>query len=272
MDFAEDESIRRVIRSVRPDLIVNAAAYTAVDRAESEREAAMRVNADAVEVLAREAKQIGAAIIHYSTDYVFDGQKSQPYLETDETNPINVYGASKLAGEQALAASGVPSLIFRTSWVYASHGNNFLLTMLRLAEDRSRSGLPLKIVSDQFGAPTAARDIAEATRAIIVALADSADGIGQELARHAGTYHMTSQGRTTWYEFAAAILRDSGHNTTLIPIPASEYPTAAARPKNSLLDCGKLARTFRTGNAGLALPPWEQGLRRTLDELQKTAI
>src|SRR5258705_13688763 len=196
MDFAEYESFRTVMRSVRPDLIVNAAAYTAVDRTESERDAEMQVNADAVEVLAKEAKQIGAAIIHYSTDYVFDGQNDQPYFETDQTNPLNVYGSSKLAGEQALAASRVPFLIFRTSWVYASHGKNFLLTMLRLAEERSRSGVPLKIVSDQIGAPTAARDIAEATRVIIAALTDSADGLKQELARTSGTYHMTSQGRT----------------------------------------------------------------------------
>jgi dTDP-4-dehydrorhamnose reductase len=272
MDFAEHESIRRVMRSVRPDLIVNAAAYTAVDRAESERGAAMQVNADAVEVLAKEAKQIGAPIIHYSTDYVFDGEKDQPYVETDQTNPLNVYGSSKLAGEQVLAASGVPFLIFRTSWVYASHGKNFLLTMLRLAEERSRSGVPLKIVRDQIGAPTAARDIAEATRAIIAALAGGGDGLKQALAQASGMYHMASQGRTTWYHFAAAILQDSGHNATLLPISTSEYPTPAARPRNSLLDCSKLAETFRTGNAGLALPHWEQGLRRTLDELEKATI
>lgn len=265
MDFNDVASIRRVVRSVRPDIIVNAAAYTAVDRAESEPEAAMRVNADAVEVLAAEAKQVGAAILLYSTDYVFDGAKSEPYLETDETNPLNVYGRSKLAGEQALAASGVPFIILRTSWVYAAHGKNFLLTMLRLAKERSASGAPLKIVSDQFGSPTAARDIAEATRAILVSFGESADMFRAGIARTAGIYHATSQGRTTWYEFACAILRETGSGVMVVPIPTSEYPTAAARPTNSLLDCGKLARTF----ASLVLPAWEQGLRRTLDELRR---
>lgn len=271
MNFHDVESIRRVVRSVRPDLIVNAAAYTAVDRAESEPEAAMQVNADAVEVLAAEAKLIGAAVIHYSTDYVFDGAKSEPYVETDGTNPLNVYGKSKLAGEQALAASGVPFIILRTSWVYASHGKNFLLTMLRLAEERSKSGVPLKIVGDQFGAPTAARDLAEASRAMLASFGESADAVREGVARDAGVYHASSQGRTTWSEFADAILREMGSAVTVVPIPTSEYPTAAARPKNSLLDSSKLARTFRDGSGGVVLAAWEQGLRRTLEELRRAA-
>jgi dTDP-4-dehydrorhamnose reductase len=271
MDLSEPDSIRNVTRSLRPNLIVNAAAYTAVDRAEQKPETAMRVNAHAVEVLASEAKQIGAAVIHYSTDYVFDGQKHESYFEDDPTNPINVYGRSKLAGEQALAASGVPHMIFRTSWVYASHGKNFLLTMLRLAEERSKSGAPLKIVADQFGAPTPAREIAHATHTIIAQLANSTDTLNERIARNTGIFHMTSQGKTTWYSFAEAIIRNSPHSqVTVLPIPASEYPTPAARPQNSLLNCDKLARSFKENEAALALPPWEQGLRRTLDELQKT--
>lgn len=271
MDFHDVESIRRVVRSVHPDVIVNAAAYTAVDRAESEPEAAMRVNAHAVEVLGAEAKRIGAAVIHYSTDYVFDGAKRESYVETDETNPLNVYGRSKLAGEQALMASGVPFIILRTSWVYAPHGKNFLVTMLRLAEERSKSGVPLKIVDDQFGAPTAARDLAEATRALLAFFGASADAVREGFARDAGVYHAAAQGQTNWYEFACAILRETGSAVRVVPIPTSEYLTAAARPRNSLLHCGKLARAFRNGSVGVVLPTWERGLRQTLDELRRAA-
>ena len=191
LDLSDPDQIRERVREISPDLIVNAAAYTAVDRAEAEPEPAMAVNGTAPGLLAEEAKRIGAAIIHYSTDYVFDGAKTTPYTEEDAPNPLNVYGRTKLAGEQAVQAAGVPHLILRTSWVYGMRGKNFLLTILRLAREREE----LKIVDDQIGAPTWSRTIAEATAQILTSGAWPVSGAS-------GIYHLTASGSTSWYGFA----------------------------------------------------------------------
>jgi dTDP-4-dehydrorhamnose reductase len=243
LDLAKPDDIRRAIAEARPELIINAAAYTAVDQAEKEESLARAVNADAPGLLAEEAKRIGAFVIHYSTDYVFDGAKRSPYIENDPTNPLGAYGRTKLAGEEAIRRSGVPHLIFRTAWVYGTSGKNFLLTILRLASTREE----LRIVNDQFGAPTPARAIAVATARIIrvsraalpadtktggetPALQHTSPGGGAAetaalLARSAGTYHLTSAGETTWHEFAAAIC-DAAH--TLIPSDAPQKAPAWA--------------------------------------------
>ena len=253
LDLSQPDEIRRVVQAVRPDLIVNAGAYTAVDRAETEIDLAMAVNAIAPGVLAEEAKRIGAALIHYSTDYVFDGGKASPYLEADAPNPLNIYGKSKLEGERAIAAIEVPHFIFRTTWVYGSRGKNFLRTMLKLAQEREQ----LKIVDDQIGAPTWCRTIAEVTAQILAQqIANSHDFIRV----NSGLYHLTSAGQTTWFQFAKAIFdltsedRDRALKTVL-PISAAEYPTPAVRPTYSLLDCQKLSRTF-----GMVLPSWHTAL------------
>ena len=243
LDLADPDAIRSVVQAFKPGIIVNAAAYTAVDRAESEQQAAFAVNARAPGILAEQARQLGALLIHYSTDYVFDGTKVAPYTEDDIPNPLNVYGASKLEGESAIIASGARHWIFRTSWVYAPHGKNFLLTVRRLA----REGKPLRIVADQFGAPTSAAMLAHATvRALTVA--DRAPA-------PPGVYHMTAAGSTSWHGFACAILRRLGIDDPVAPIPAAEYPTPAKRPANSVLDNSKLAAHF-----GIRMPSWEAGL------------
>jgi dTDP-4-dehydrorhamnose reductase len=239
------------VRDVRPQLIVNAAAYTAVDKAESEPDFARRINAEAVATLAAEAKAVGAAMIHYSTDYVFDGEKATPYVEDDRTNPLSMYGKSKLGGEQALATAEVPYLILRTSWVYGGEGKNFLLTILRLAMERPE----LHVVNDQVGAPTWSRDIAKATASI----ADQWQRENFSTAK-SGVYHMTAAGKTSWFGFAEEAVRlralsAAGQGTKfarLVPIPSSDYPTPAERPKNSRLDCGRLAREFNC-----SLPEWK---------------
>ena len=276
MDLSSPEIVRRTIRDVRPALIINAAAYTAVDQAEKDPPAAHAINADAPALLATEAKQIGAALIHYSTDYVFDGTASSPYSETDPTNPINVYGLTKLAGEQAIRDSGVAHLIFRTAWVYSTRGKNFLLTILRLATQREE----LRIVQDQIGAPTSSREIAEATAEIVSQLAAAAGGSIQEsLARFTGTYHITAGGTTNWHEFAESILKaaagtikekklspwfraalNDGSLITkrVIPITTADYPTAARRPAYSVLSNALLEKTFR-----VQLPEWREQLSRT---------
>jgi dTDP-4-dehydrorhamnose reductase len=234
LDLGRPDTVAAMVRSLRPDVIVNAAAYTAVDRAESDPEACFAANAQAVAVLAQEAARLGALLVHYSTDYVFDGAKRSPYVESDPTAPINTYGRSKLAGEEAIARSGCRSLILRTSWVYAMRGSNFVRTMLRLARERPQ----LRVVSDQVGAPTWARDIAQATRAAL-----------DRPAPLEGLFHVTAAGATTWFQFAQRIFALSGLATPVVPIPTSEYPTPAARPAYSVLDssCFAAAAGFRIG-------------------------
>jgi dTDP-4-dehydrorhamnose reductase len=246
MDLANLDQVRSVIRDVKPQLIVNPAAYTAVDKAESEPELAYRINAEAPGLMAEEAKKLGAALVHYSTDYVFPGNAPDARVETDATGPINVYGASKLAGEQAIAASGVPHLIFRTSWVYGMRGKNFLLTMLRLSREREE----LRVVNDQHGAPTWSRTIADAT-ALVLAQAGGADW----WAEHGGIYHLSSQGQTTWFGFTQAILEQSGINCRLVPITSAEYPVPARRPEFSVLSSQRLMDRF------CRLPTWQEALR-----------
>ena len=258
LDLASVDSIVAAVRGVRPGLIVNAAAYTSVDRAESESDRAMKINGDAPRILAEEAALLNAALIHYSTDYVFDGRKAEPYGEDDETAPINVYGRTKLAGEQAVITAEAAHLVFRTSWVYGSRGRNFLLTMLRLGRERRE----LKVVDDQFGAPTSARLIAEATAGAIAQ--HFADGrLDLELFRQVGgLYHLTAAGRTTWYGFAQAILAGKEGMAKVSPIPTSGYPTPARRPQNSVLDNSKLEQQF-----GFSLPDWKVGLQLCIEEL-----
>jgi dTDP-4-dehydrorhamnose reductase len=257
LDLLEPAEIRRAIREVRPHLIVNAAAYTAVDQAETDEARARAINAEAPALMAAEARAVGAALLHYSTDYVFDGLKMSPYDESDPANPLNVYGASKLEGEQAIRKSGVPHLIFRTAWVYGTRGRNFLLAILRLATQRTE----LRVVSDQLGAPTWSRAIATATSAILAKLFESGSDLAS-LVKVSGTYHMTAAGETSWYDFANAILEESaamppgipwvaavtsGHPLmarTVIPIATREYPTPAVRPGYSVLSNARLARTF----------------------------
>jgi dTDP-4-dehydrorhamnose reductase len=257
MDLSDPDSVRKCIREIQPGLIVNAAAYTAVDKAEAEPELAMMVNGTAPGIMAEEAKRLGAAIVHYSTDYVFDGSKAAPYTEDDATNPINVYGRSKLAGEQAIQAVGVPHLILRTSWVYGARGKNFLLTILRLARERDE----LKIVDDQIGAPTWSRTIAEAT-AQMLAQRQSAEALGEV----SGIYHLTAGGRTSWHGFTQAILAHSplfvsgASKPLLLPIPTSEYPLPAKRPMNSVIDNARLISVF-----GLVQTDWEVALRLCLE-------
>jgi dTDP-4-dehydrorhamnose reductase len=261
MDLADPDSIHRAIADSRPDVIVNAAAYTAVDKAESEPELAMRINGIAPGIIADEAARIGALMVHYSTDYVFDGTRDAPYREDDPPAPLNVYGRTKLAGEEAVRAAGGPHLIFRTSWVYAARGSNFLLTMLRLAGERSE----LRIVNDQVGAPTWARSIAELT-----AQALGAGGAGPGGARErSGVYHLAAAGAVSWYGFAEAIFAQARarhldfKTPALVPIPSAEYKTAARRPANSRLDNSKLAAAF-----GLSAPRWDSMLARCMQEWQ----
>lgn len=243
-DLADADSLRKLVRRVQPDIIVNAAAYTAVDKAESDRECCFAVNATAPAVLAAEATALGARLVHYSTDYVFDGSKMTPYVEEDPTGPRNIYGASKLAGEEGIAKAGGKFLILRTSWVYGNHGANFLKTMLRLRSERPE----LRIVADQHGAPTTADVIADATIRILKS-AGTAKWVS-------GVFHMTAAGATTWYEFAKAIFaRAEGPMPSLVPIATADYPTPAARPANSVLSNDKFAASF-----GFRLPNWEQQL------------
>lgn len=242
LDLRDAERIGEVVRAAKPEVIVNAAAYTAVDKAESERDLAFAVNAVAPGVLAAEATRSGALLVHYSTDYVFDGTKASPYVEDDSPNPINGYGASKLEGERAIAASGCRYLILRTSWVYGPRGKNFYLTMLRLAKERSE----LKVVDDQVGAPTSSLEIARATATLL--------DVGAQ-----GLYHMTAAGETSWCGFVRAILARAGIATPVVPIPTEDYPTPARRPRNSRLDCARLRREH-----GVSLVPWDEALAETM--------
>lgn len=248
LDLAHPEGMREPLRQLAPDLIINAAAHTAVDQAESEAPLAHAINAEGPRVLAEEAARLGAPLIHYSTDYVFDGNKTTPYVEDDPVHPLGVYGQSKLAGEQAIAAVGAEHLILRTSWVYSLHGRNFLLTMQRLLQERPQ----LKVVDDQIGAPTWAGTIAASTRALIERWQAGQAGAW-------GTYHLTAQGETSWFGFAQAIAEQLKARdlpcAELLPIPSSEYPTPARRPLNSRLDCSRLAREWQVSQ-----PHWQQAL------------
>lgn len=266
MDLADVASVREMIRSVRPRWIVNPAAFTAVDKAESEPELAYAVNAEAVRVMGEEARAIGAGVIHFSTDYVFDGTGTKAYVETDAAGPVSVYGASKLAGEKALADSGAAHLIFRTSWVYGAVGKNFLLTILRLAREREE----LRVVGDQYGAPTWSRDLAEMTARVMTHCEVAAKGrtMVDVLTDLGGIYHAAGTGETSWCEFAAEAVRlmrerEPGMRFAGIEaITTAEYPTAAKRPANSRLNCDKLAARF-----GWRMMDWRESLRKVLAEL-----
>jgi dTDP-4-dehydrorhamnose reductase len=264
-DVAGDfRALRQTIRAIRPRWIVNPAAYTAVDKAESEPELAYAINRDAVLAIGEESQRIGAAVIHFSTDYVFDGMGGAAYVETDATGPVSVYGASKLAGELALAETGVAHLIFRTSWVYGGRGKNFLLTILKLARERE----VLRVVGDQHGTPTWSRDLAAMT-ATVMGHCDAASGsIAEAVKRVGGVYHAAGAGSTTWHGFAAEAVRlerarEPGVKLAEVEaITTAEYPTPAWRPANSRLNCEKLAEQF-----GWRMMDWQESLRRVLSEL-----
>jgi len=251
----DPESLATLVARIAPDVVVNAAAYTAVDRAETEREAACRANAEAPRALAEACARRGARLVHYSTDYVFDGRGMRPYREEDPTAPTSVYGESKLAGEDAIRASGADQLILRTAWVYAPRGHNFLLTMLRLGAERGR----LRVVADQIGTPTSAALIADATARVIA-----------HPTRASGTWHLTASGQASWHGFAEAIFAGAVERGLLARAPmveaisTAEYPTPAARPAYSVLDTTKLQRDF-----GIAPPDWREGLSRVLDALER---
>lgn len=253
-DLSRPESLAATIRKIKPDLIVNPAAYTAVDKAETEQELAYAINAEAPGVLAKEAASRGISLIHFSTDYVFDGAQFGAYSESDKTNPLGVYGASKLAGEELVAASGADHLILRTSWVYGLRGKNFLLTMQRLARERDK----LSVVADQYGAPTWARSIADAT-AQMLAIWLSPGATREDHVRLSGVYHLTCGGRTSWHGFAQEILQNMQAQGEKVPelkaITTAEYPTPAKRPANSVLSNEKLQQTF-----GIHMPDWRQAL------------
>ena len=260
-DLERPDTVRDLIRREAPDIVINAAAFTAVDRAESESERARQINADTVGVMAEETGRLGGWLVHYSTDYVFDGTKSGSYVETDPTGPLSVYGSTKLAGEQAIVASGCRHLIFRTSWVFATHGSNFVRTMLRLLQERDA----LSVVDDQVGAPTAASRIAAVTATAVGRLAG-----GEEPLPPSGIYHLAAAGATSWHgltEFIATTARAGGLPVrvapeSIRPIPSSAWPQAARRPANSRLDTGRLCRTF-----GVHLPPWQDDVGQVVTTL-----
>ncbi len=264
LDLTDKQAIQRVVQTIQPNLIVNPAAYTAVDKAESEPDLAYAINAIAPQTLAEEAAKLNAALIHFSTDYVYDGSKAADYLETDAVNPLSVYGKSKLTGEQAIREVGLPHLILRTSWVYGAYGKNFLKTIIRLASEREN----LRIVADQFGAPTSSEGIADAVVELL--------GVWQpDRESQTGIYHLTNQGKTSWHGFSCEIVREynrlaSAKNGELLKasvenieaITTADYPTPAARPANSTLSNLKLKQIF-----DIALPSWEQGLQRAIKSL-----
>jgi dTDP-4-dehydrorhamnose reductase len=261
VDLADLDQTRELVRRAAPNLILNAAAYTAVDRAESEMALAHAINALAPRVLAEEAAERNAILVHYSTDYVFDGSKPEPWTEEDKPAPLNVYGASKLAGEQAVQNSRAAHLIFRTSWVYGPHGNNFLLTMLRLARERGQ----LSIVDDQVGAPTTAIELARATHAVVTGIVAGRFGDAHSWS---GLYHMTCGGSVSWFGFAQAIFARASTKLgikapILTPIATKDYPTPASRPRNSVLSNEKLNARF-----GVRLAPWESALDEVIARLQ----
>ena len=258
LDLTQGDRIREKLRDVRPHVIVNAAAYTAVDKAEEQPDLALAVNGTAPAILAEEAKKLGAALVHFSTDYVFDGEKPEPYTEEDSPNPLGVYGRTKLAGDEAIQSTGVPHLIFRTAWVYGLKGKNFLLTIQRLAKERDE----LKIVDDQIGSPTWSRTIAQTTTNVLTqVLPQNSPGDLSRFEQASGLYNLVCGGQTSWFGFAQAILEASSspQDTKLIPIPTSEYPTPAKRPKNSILSTEKLKSAF-----GIAPPAWDVTLKYCL--------
>jgi dTDP-4-dehydrorhamnose reductase len=261
VDLADAAQLRAVVRAEAPDIILNAAAYTAVDRAETESDLALAINAHAPRILAEEARHRNALLIHYSTDYVFDGKKSEPWTESDKPLPLSIYGASKLAGEQAIQEIGGNYLIFRTSWVYGPRGKNFLFTMLRLARERAS----LSIVDDQFGAPTTSIELARATRSLVAGLL--ADRFGS-LQQCSGIYHMTCAGSTSWFGFAEAIFARASAllgvtEPQLVRIATRDYPTPATRPHNSVLSNAKLHARF-----GVQLAPWENALQEVTEAIK----
>jgi dTDP-4-dehydrorhamnose reductase len=260
-DFSNPGSLRDIVREMKPDVIVNAVAYTAVDKAEEQEELAIKINGVVPGVLAEEALKLDALLVHYSTDYVFDGTKESPYNETDEANPINAYGRTKLAGEQAIRSSGCDHLIFRTSWVYASRGRNFLLTMLKLAQEREE----LSIVNDQIGSPTSARLIADTTLLCVQqAIKEKLVGVFSS-----DLYHMTTSGHTSWHDFTKEIVKIASNSLDLPltikelkAIPTSDYPTPAIRPMNSQLELTKLESAFT-----IKMPDWKGVLHRCMEEV-----
>lgn len=255
IDLTDGDSIRRWVRETRPDIVINAAAYTAVDKAESEPDKAMKINGVAPGILAEEAKKLRALLVHYSTDYVFDGAKAEPYLETDASNPLGAYGRTKLAGDEAVRAIGGAHLILRLCWVYGARGQNFMLTMMRLARERET----LRVVGDQVGCPTWSRMIAETTALAL----KQAVGAGN-WDSFTGTYHLASSGVTSWHSFTKAIIAlmpVEGKKCSMVEaITTAEYPTPTKRPAYSVLNCDKLQRTF-----GLRLPHWEESLKQVLE-------
>ncbi|MGB8368536.1 MAG: dTDP-4-dehydrorhamnose reductase [Limisphaerales bacterium] len=256
INLTDTPALRQFVTGTRPSVVVNAAAYTAVDKAETETELCRQINAVAPGVLAEAAKKIGALMVHYSTDYVFDGAKTSPYVETDAPNPLGAYGRSKLEGDRAVKTSGADHLIFRLCWVYGARGQNFMLTMQRLAREREK----LRVVADQFGCPTWSRMIAETTALALKQVLAGADRSGFN-----GEYHLAASGQTNWHEFASRIIEwmpEAERKCRVVEkIATSEYPTPARRPAYSVLDCGKLRKTF-----GLRLPDWEASLRQVLDK------
>ena len=257
LDLSKPNSIEPVILDIKPDIIINPAAYTAVDKAEEEPDLAMTVNAIAPGLLAKAARKVGAGLIHYSTDYVFDGCSEIPYKEEDPPNPLNVYGKTKLAGEKALAEVGVPFLIIRTSWVYSLHGKNFLRTIKKLAEEKDI----IQVVDDQIGAPTWARSVALKTHQILKQCLNK-KWLETKDPSLSGIFHLTCQGKTSWHGFARKVLNisNASQNIKLISIPTSDYPTPATRPSNSLLNNEKIQKVF-----GLDMPHWEDALKDCMD-------
>lgn len=264
LDLTKMHDIKRVVREIKPDLIINPAAYTAVDKAESEPELAFAINATAVQVLAEEAARLGASLIHFSTDYVYDGAKKTPYIENDAVNPVSSYGKSKLAGEDAIRVVGLPHLILRTSWVYGAYGKNFLKTIIRLAAERDS----LRIVGDQFGAPTSSESIANG----VVQLVNTWQ---VEQGNESGVYHFTNAGETSWHGFSCEIVNEYNRLAasktwpalkasieSIAAITTADYPTPAARPANSRLDNAKLKQVFE-----VELPSWQQSLQQVMQSL-----
>ncbi len=265
MDLADPDAIRRTVRDVKPAIIINPAAYTAVDKAEGDATLAMAVNGIAPGILAEEAQRLGAVLVHFSTDYVFDGSNPVPYTEDDQPDPQSVYGSTKLAGEEAIRSSGCKHLVLRTSWVYGVHGGNFVKTILRLAKERNE----LRIVADQFGAPTWAKDLANATMLTLMAwqMSDWSDELG-------GTYHITAGGRTNWHHYAEEIVRLAREYDAALAakpldiraIATREYPVPAKRPANSVLSNDKIGRVF-----GIRLPEWQDSLANCVRLLYQQA-
>jgi len=266
MDLANTASIREQIRALRPRWIVNPAAYTAVDKAESEPELAYAINAEAVRAMGEGAREIGAGVIHFSTDYVFDGTGGVPYRESDPAGPVSVYGASKLAGERALAESGAEYMVFRTSWVYGATGKNFLRTILKAARERER----LRVVADQYGAPTWSRDLARMTAQVIGRVEDRAQQkeLAEALTEFSGVYHAAGSGETTWFGFATEAIKQirerepAAKLAEVDAIATSEYPTPAKRPAHSRLNCERLTEKF-----GWRMMDWRDSLREVIAEV-----